>query len=62
MSFPGIALAAIFVLALGNSLPSIVLAIGVLYIPQIARIVRANILSEYNKDYAKASYVSGAKQ
>lgn len=61
MSFPGIALAAIFVLTFGNSLPSIVFAIGILYIPQIARIVRANIMSEYNQDYARAAVVSGAK-
>lgn len=61
MSFPGIALAAIFVLTFGNSLPSIVFAIGILYIPQIARIVRANIISEYNQDYARAAVVSGAR-
>lgn len=61
MSFPGIALAAIFVLTFGTSLPSIVFAIGILYIPQIARIVRANIMSEYNQDYARAAVVSGAR-
>lgn len=61
MSFPGIALAAILVLTFGNSLPSLIVTISVLYIPQIARIVRANIMSEYNQDYAKAAYVSGAK-
>lgn len=61
MSFPGIALAAIFVLTFGNSLPSIVFAIGILYVPQLTRIVRANILSEYHQDYARAAKVSGAK-
>ena len=39
MSFPGIALAATFVIVFGNNLPSLIFAIGFLYIPQIARIV-----------------------
>ena len=60
MSFPGIALAAVFVVVFGNSLPSIVFAIGFLYIPQITRVVRANIVSEKEKDYVRAVIVSGA--
>ena len=61
MSFPGIALAATFVLVFGNSVPSLIFAIGFLYIPQIARIVRANVVSEYNQDYVRAVVVSGAR-
>ncbi len=61
MSFPGIALAATFVIAFGNSLPTLIFAIGFLYIPQIARIVRANVVSEYNQDYVRAVVVSGAR-
>lgn len=61
MSFPGIALAATFVIVFGNSVPSLILAIGFLYIPQIARIVRANVVSEYNQDYVRAVVVSGAR-
>lgn len=61
MSFPGIALAATFVVVFGNSLPSIIFAIGFLYIPQIARIVRANVMSEYNQDYVRTVIVSGAR-
>jgi peptide/nickel transport system permease protein len=61
MSFPGIALAATFVVVFGNSLPSLILAIGVLYVPQIARIVRANVVSEYGQDYVRAVVVSGAR-
>ncbi len=60
-SFPGIALAATFVLVFGNSVPSLIFAIGFLYIPQIARIVRANVVSEYNQDYVRAVVVSGAR-
>lgn len=61
MSFPGIALAATFVVVFGTNLPSLIFAIGFLYIPQIARIVRANIVSEYNQDYVRAVVVSGAR-
>lgn len=61
MSFPGIALAAVFVTVFGNSLPSIVMSIGFLYIPQIARIVRANVVAEYSEDYVRAAIVSGAR-
>ena len=61
MSFPGIALAAVFVSILGNSIPSIIFAIGFMYTPQIARIVRANIVSEYGEDYVRATIVSGAR-
>ncbi len=61
MSFPGIALAATFVIVFGNTVPSLIFAIGFLYIPQIARIVRANVMSEYNQDYVRAVVVSGAR-
>lgn len=61
MSVPGIALAAVFVLILGQSMVGIVVAIGILYVPQIARIVRANVVSEYGKDYVRAVIVSGAR-
>lgn len=60
MSFPGIALAAVFVAVFGNSLPVLVLAIGFLYVPQLARVVRANVISEFGEDYVAASKVMGA--
>ena len=59
MSFPGIALAATFVLVFGNSVPSLIFAIGFLYIPQIARIVRANVVSEYNLSDARGGVLAG---
>lgn len=61
MSVPGIALAAVLVLILGNSVPAIIFSIGFMYTPQIARIVRANIVSEYGEDYVRAVVVSGAR-
>ena len=61
MSVPGIALAAVLVTILGKSIPAIIFSIGFMYMPQIARIVRANIVSEYGEDYVRAVIVSGAR-
>ncbi|MET0886006.1 MAG: dipeptide/oligopeptide/nickel ABC transporter permease/ATP-binding protein, partial [Mycetocola sp.] len=60
MSFPGIALAAVFVAVFGKSLPVLILTIAFLYVPQLTRIVRANILDQYGEDYVSAVRVMGA--
>ncbi|MGM7678854.1 dipeptide/oligopeptide/nickel ABC transporter permease/ATP-binding protein [Microbacterium sp. A94] len=61
MSFPGIALAAVFVAVFGKSLPVLVLTIAFLYVPQLTRIVRANILDQYGEDYVSSVRVMGAR-
>src|SRR5699024_9824039 len=61
MSFPGIALAAVFVTVFGRSLPALVLTIAFLYTPQLTRVVRANVLSQYGEDYVAATQVMGAR-
>ena len=60
MSFPGIALAAVFVAVFGKSLPVLIFTIAFLYVPQLTRIVRANILDQYGDDYVAAVRVMGA--
>ncbi|GAA1498026.1 dipeptide/oligopeptide/nickel ABC transporter permease/ATP-binding protein [Paeniglutamicibacter kerguelensis] len=60
MAFPGIALAAALLASLGNTLPVIILAIAVIYVPQIARVVRANVLAQWGEDYVRAERVIGA--
>ena len=63
MSFPGIALAAVLVSAMSTRLPMlpvIIISIAILYIPQLTRVVRANILSQFGEDYVAASKVMGA--
>ncbi|GAA1797503.1 dipeptide/oligopeptide/nickel ABC transporter permease/ATP-binding protein [Agromyces neolithicus] len=60
MSFPGIALAAVFVTVFGQSLPVLVLTIAFLYTPQLTRVVRANVLDQYGEDYVSAVRVMGA--
>ena len=67
MSVPGIALAAVAVVVFRDPtnpqfmLVVIIGAIAFVYIPQLTRIVRANVLSEYGKDYVNAVVVSGAR-
>ena len=60
MSFPGIALAAVFVAVAGSSTPVLVFAIAFLYTPQLTRVVRANVLAQFGEDYVSASRVMGA--
>ena len=63
MSFPGIALAAVLVTALSSRLPIlpvVVVSIAFLYVPQLTRVVRANVLSQFGEDYVAASKVMGA--
>ncbi|MDR6414614.1 dipeptide/oligopeptide/nickel ABC transporter permease/ATP-binding protein [Pseudarthrobacter sulfonivorans] len=60
MAFPGIALAAVLLAAFGNTVPTIIIAIAIIYTPQLARVVRANVLSQYGEDYVRAERVIGA--
>ena len=61
MSFPGIALAVVFVAVLGRSLPVLIGTIAFLYVPQLTRVVRANVLAQYGEDYVAATRVMGAR-
>lgn len=60
MSFPGIALAVVFVTVFGQSLPVLVLIIAFLYTPQLTRVIRASIIGQYGEDYVAAVRVMGA--
>ena len=68
MAFPGIALAAALLFALkdysvalfGSTVPVIIFAIAIVYTPQLARVVRANVLAQYGEDYVRAERVIGA--
>ncbi|MBK1793167.1 dipeptide/oligopeptide/nickel ABC transporter permease/ATP-binding protein [Devosia sp. WQ 349] len=60
MSFPGIALAVVFVTVFGQNLPVLVFTIAFLYVPQMTRVIRANIIGQYGDDYVAAVRVMGA--
>jgi peptide/nickel transport system permease protein len=63
MAFPTIVLAAVLVIAYGNdNLLVLVLAIAFVFTPQMARIVRANVMAQYGEDYIAAEHVIGARR
>jgi len=62
MAFPGIALAAVLVAVFGRGIPVLILAIGFLNMPSVARVVRANVLAQYGEDYVDAERIIGAKR
>ncbi|HCA88664.1 MAG TPA: ABC transporter, partial [Streptomyces sp.] len=62
MSFPPIALAAVLVAVFGTSVPVLISTIAFVYVPSLARVVRANVLSQYGEDYVAAEKVIGARR
>jgi ABC-type dipeptide/oligopeptide/nickel transport system permease subunit len=61
LAFPGILLAIVIVAYLGPGLRNAMMAIGVISIPRFARIVRASVLEENEKDYVLAARAVGAR-
>jgi ABC-type dipeptide/oligopeptide/nickel transport system permease subunit len=61
LSFPYILLAIVVVAYLGPSLQNAMLAIAITYVPRFARIVRASVLEESEKDYVTAARAIGAR-
>lgn len=59
MSFPAILLAIAILAALGPNLFNLVIALGVVYIPRFARIVRSSVLSLKEKEFVEASRAMG---
>ena len=62
MAFPGIALAAVLLATFGNSVPVIIITIAIVYTPQLARVVRANVVSQWEEDYVRAERVLGGSR
>src|SRR3712207_2912210 len=60
LAFPSILLAIVIVSILGPSLPNAMLAIGVVFIPQMARVVRSAVISVRGRDYIEAERALGA--
>ncbi len=59
LAFPGRLLAIALVVSLGGGLFSLYIAIGVSSIPSYARIVRAAVLSQKEKEYVEAARMTG---
>ncbi len=60
LSFPSILLALIFVSLLGPGRYNIILALGVLFIPSFARIVRSEVIRFRELDFVRSARIMGA--
>ena len=60
-AFPALVLALAITAALGANIVNIMIAIGVVYMPSYARLVRAQVLSVRERDFVIAAQVLGAR-
>ena len=59
LAFPAILLAIVVVAILGPTLQNAMIAVGIVYIPHYARIIRASVLAEIELDYVAAARCIG---
>lgn len=62
LAFPGILLAIVLAAAIGPSLTTTVIVLGIVYTPSMARVVRAAVFSEYGEDYVTAARLLGTRR
>jgi peptide/nickel transport system permease protein len=61
LALPFVIIAFLFVVAVGNSVPTITVIIGLVFTPLIARTVRAAVLAERGLDYVPAARLLGER-
>jgi peptide/nickel transport system permease protein len=59
LALPAVIIAFLFIVALGPSTSTLIIVIGLIFTPLIARTVRATVLSERNLDYLAAARLLG---
>ncbi|MFN8442916.1 MAG: ABC transporter permease [Caldilineaceae bacterium] len=62
LAFPAILFAILVAVALGSSALTIILTVGVIYMPRFARLVRGLVLVLKEQDFVTASHASGANE
>src|SRR6195952_3544821 len=62
LAFPYLLLALIIVAALGPGLTNSMIAIGIVYTPQYARLIRGQVLAIRKADYVRAARALGASR
>lgn len=62
LAFPAILFAILVVVALGSSALTIILTVGVIYMPRFARLVRGIVLVLKEQEFVIASHASGATE
>jgi len=60
LAFPTIVLAIALVILLGTSMVNLVLVIGILRVPEFARVLRARVISLKEEDFVQAARAAGA--
>ena len=60
LGFPGLVLAIVVVAGLGVSMNNVMIAIMIVFVPQIARVARSAVLSIREEDYVLAAFSLGA--
>src|SRR5919107_2338509 len=60
LAFPSILLAIVIVSILGQGLTNALLAVGIILLPQMARVVRSAVISVRERDYVEAERAVGA--
>ncbi|HTZ81178.1 MAG TPA: ABC transporter permease [Stellaceae bacterium] len=60
MAFPAILLAIALTAVLGRSIPNVILALSIVYVPRTARIVRASVLVIRQMEFVQAAVAAGA--
>lgn len=58
-SFPGLVLALALISALGPSMLNVIVALGIVYSPQYARLIRSTVLSVKEEPYVEAAKTTG---
>ncbi len=61
LALPAVMIAFLFIVALGPSMVTLVVVIGIIFTPIIARTVRAAVLAERHLDYLEAARLLGEK-
>lgn len=61
LSFPELLLAITLVAVLGPSTISVMIALGIVYMPIMARITKSRVVTEKNKEYILAGYAIGQR-
>lgn len=60
MAFPAILLAIAIVAVMGSNMFNVVIALGIVYVPRFARIIRGSVLSLKSREFVEAAVALGA--
>jgi peptide/nickel transport system permease protein len=61
LALPSVIIAFLFIVALGPSVPTLIVVIGLIFTPLIARTVRSSVLTERHLDYLASARLLGEK-